>query len=565
MSVPAAGEYPQFHDNPYVDGDSPVEGVAGAEGTCKGCTDAVVSLGVIVPDVAETGSRTCKQVDYPAFLGPSGNTGAMGEVGFYAGHLLASVQNSVKVCNQAVGIIKVRRTDVVEADADALRRMYGTRSQLARLCGKTKAEARQNNTYAMQVRHGKGFSTVRNYAKNFENSHYSAILHFIKSVLNQTFVHMSLEIKKVSGRKALRQFVLFPERLYRNNPYYVPKIVFDEMGTLDPATNPASAFCKFELYMAFLDGVPAGRVAAIINYKANEAWKHDEVRFGWFDTIDNPEVARALIAAVEDFGRANGMKEIVGPLGFTDFDPEGLLVEGFDQISTMPLFYSYPYYQKHIEALGFEKDADWLEYVIKVPDQIPAKIERVSAIARERYGFRVRQVTRKLIRKEDYAHKIFKLLGDTYKDLYEYTVLPEDMADKYIGFYLKLLDLRYLSVVENAEGELVAVGITMPSLAKALQKSHGRIFPFGWWHLLKALFIKHSDGAELLLMGARPDVRRTGVTALVVEDIFRKYKKLGVKWAETNAELEDNHSIRNHFGDFERVQNKRRRSYRKKL
>lgn len=376
---------------------------------------------------------------------------------------------------------------------------------------------------------------------------------------------MSLEIKKVSGRKALRQFVLFPERLYRNNPYYVPKIFFDEMGTLDAASNPASDFCKFELYMAYLDGVPAGRVAAIINYKANEAWNHDEVRFGWFDTIDNPDVARALIAAVEDFGRANGMDHIVGPLGFTDFDPEGLLVEGFDQISTLPLFYSYPYYQKYIEGMGFEKDADWLEYVIRIPEKLPEKFERVANIVRERYDFRVRQVTRKLIRKEDYAHKIFQLLGETYKDLYEYTVLPVNLADKYIGFYLKILDLRYLSVVENSNGELVAFGITMPSLAKALQKSRGRIFPFGWWHLLKALFIKHSDVAELLLMGARPDVRKTGVTALVVEDILRKYNEMGIKWAETNAELEDNHSIRNHFDDFERIQNKRRRSYKKKL
>ena len=378
---------------------------------------------------------------------------------------------------------------------------------------------------------------------------------------------MSVEIKVIdpSVRKQLRQFVLFPELLYKDNPYYVPNLVFDEMSTLDPSSNPASDFCDQELYMAYRDGKPVGRVAAIINRWANEHWKHDEVRFGWFDTIDDREVSAALIAKVEEFGKAHGMTHIVGPLGYTDFDPEGMLVEGFDQQSTMPLIYNHPYYVQHIEALGFKKDADWLEYRIFVPDQMPQKFTRVEEIVKQKYNFKVRPVTRKIIRKENYAQKLFALITDTYKELYEYTILPENLADKYIGFYLKILDLRYITSIENEKGEIVAFGITMPSLADALIKSRGRIFPFGWWHLLKALFIKRSEGAELLLMGARSDVRKTGVTAMVVCDMMRKYKKLGVKWAESNAELEENHSIRNHFDAFERIQHKRRRSYKNEI
>ena len=378
---------------------------------------------------------------------------------------------------------------------------------------------------------------------------------------------MSIEVRKIdaSDKKQLRKFVLFPEKLYKDSPYYVPCLVFDEMGTLNPQKNPASDFCDSELYMAYRDGEPVGRVAAIINRWANEHWKHDEVRFGWFDTIDDKEVSAALIAAVEAFGKKHGMTHIVGPLGFTDFDPEGMLVEGFDQQSTMPLIYNYPYYVQHIEALGFTKDADWLEYRIFVPDQMPEKFARVARLVAERNNFKVRPVTRKLIRREDYATKIFHLISETYKELYEYTVLPDNLADKYIGFYLKVLDLRYITAVENEKGEIVAFGITMPSLADALQKSRGRIFPFGWWHLLKALFIKHSEGAELLLMGARPDVRNSGVTALVINDMVTKYSKMGVKWAESNAELEDKHAIRNSFADFDRIQHKRRRSYKKAI
>ena len=375
---------------------------------------------------------------------------------------------------------------------------------------------------------------------------------------------MSIVVKKVENRRQLRKFVVFAEKLYRKNPYYVPAIVFDEMDTLDPAKNPAAEFSDFELYLAYKDGKIAGRVAAIINYKANETWKHNEVRFGWIDFIDDPEVAAALLSAVEDYGKAHGMTEIAGPLGFTDFDPEGLLIEGFDQLGTMPIRYSYPYYKEHIEALGFQKDADWFEFRLTIPDgQIPDKITRVASIVRSRGGYRVRQLDRRMIKREDYAHKLFHLMGETYKDLYEYTVLPTNLADKYIGFYLTFLDLRYVSVVENEKGELIAFGITMPSIARALQKSRGRLLPFGWWPLIKDLLIKHTDGAELMLIGVHPDYRNSGVNALLMEDILIKFQKMGVKWADSNAQLETNLPIQNQFEVFKPVKNKVRRSYKK--
>lgn len=377
---------------------------------------------------------------------------------------------------------------------------------------------------------------------------------------------MSIVVKKVENRRQLRKFVVFAEKLYRKNPYYVPAIVFDEMDTLDPAKNPAAEFSDFELYLAYKDGKIAGRVAAIINYKANETWKHNEVRFGWIDFIDDPEVAAALLSAVEDYGKAHGMTEIAGPLGFTDFDPEGLLIEGFDQLGTMPIRYSYPYYKEHIEALGFQKDADWFEFRLTIPDgQIPDKITRVANIVRSRGGYRVRQLDRRMIKREDYAHKLFHLMGETYKDLYEYTVLPTNLADKYIGFYLTFLDLRYVSAVENEKGELIAFGITMPSIARALQKSRGRLLPFGWWPLLKDLLIKHTDGAELMLIGVHPDYRNSGVNALLMEDILVKFQKMGVKWADSNAQLETNLPIQNQFEVFKPVKNKVRRSYKKKI
>ena len=374
---------------------------------------------------------------------------------------------------------------------------------------------------------------------------------------------MAIEIREVTTRRDRRRFIRFPEELYRNNPFYVPALVFDEMETLNPKMNPASSFCDSALYLAYKDGKLAGRVAAIVNRRANEQWKHDEVRFGWFDFIDDREVSKALIDKVIEFGRKHNMNKVVGPLGFTDFDPEGMLVAGYDRLSTMALIYNHPYYVEHIEALGFEKDADWIEFKVKVPEALPEKFERVSRIMEERSNVHLRQLTRKILREEDYGHKVFKLINDCYKDLYDFTILPEEMADKYLGFYLSILDLKYLSMVENENGELVAFGISMPSLAKALQKKicRGRLFPFGWISILKALYTKHPEGSELLLVGVHPDYQNSGINSLVFSDMFRKFSKAGVKWAETNAVLETNLKNQAQFNQFENECVKRRRSY----
>ena len=376
---------------------------------------------------------------------------------------------------------------------------------------------------------------------------------------------MSVEIKEVTTRHQLRTFVNFPEKLYKDNPYYVPPLVFDQMDTLDQKKGAAQEFCDSKLFLAYKDGELAGRVAAIVNHKANEQWNHKEVRFGWIDFIDDREVSQALMDKVEAFGRSYGMESIVGPLGFTDFDPEGMLVEGFDVLSTMALIYNHPYYNDHMAAMGFEKDADWIEYKVTIPEECPERWDRMFKIISQRANVHLKPLTRRIIRKEDYGHKVFKCINDCYKDLYNFTVLPDHMADKYLGFYLSILDLNYLSMVENEKGDLVAFGITMPSIARALQKSRGKLFPFGWWHLIKSLMIKHEEGAEMLLVGVHPDYQNSGINALLFMDMFTKYHKRGVVWAESNAILETNLKNQGQFRDFNPECKKRRRSYIKKL
>lgn len=376
---------------------------------------------------------------------------------------------------------------------------------------------------------------------------------------------MSVEIKEVTTRKQLREFVNFPEKLYRNNPYYVPPLEFDQMDTLDQKKGAAQEFCKSKLYLAYKDGELVGRVAAIVNELANKQWDHKEVRFGWYDFIDDREVSGALMAKVEEFGRQYGMESVVGPLGFTDFDPEGLLVEGYDAMNTMALIYNDPYYVDHIDAMGFQKDADWIEYKVYIPEELPSRVGRMANIIQERANVHIRPLTRKLVKKGDYGHKLLKLINLCYKDLYNFTVLPDKMADKYLGFYLSILDLNYVSVVENENNEIVAFGITMPSLNKALQKSRGKLFPFGWWYLVKSLYLKREEGVEMLLVGVHPDYRNSGVNTLVQADMFRKYSAAGVKWAETNAILETNIKNQGQFKEFEHECRKRRRSYIKKL
>ena len=372
---------------------------------------------------------------------------------------------------------------------------------------------------------------------------------------------MALSIKKISTRMELRLFVDFPNHLYKDNPYFVPKIFMDELDTLTPSKNPAFEFSEAAFYLAYRDDEIVGRVAAIVNHRANERWNHKEVRFGWFDFIDDPEVSKALIDKVIEFGKKRGMDKIVGPLGFTDFDPEGMLVEGYDKLCTMALIYNHPYYPVHMENMGFRKEIDWLEYKVFVPDELPEKIKRVSNIAEERYGYKVRKVTSREVKKQKLGYKIFELINETYGNLYNFTPLTEGLIDKYVGSYLGVLDFDFVSLIEDKDGELAAVGITMPSITKALQKCGGKLFPGGWVHVMNSLYFKHEGSVEMLLVAVRPESRTHGLLAMILADLIPRYIKAGITFGETNAELEDNKAVQSPWEMFEKEQTKRRRTY----
>ena len=375
---------------------------------------------------------------------------------------------------------------------------------------------------------------------------------------NRIFSYMSVEIKTVTTKKDFKVFVRFANKLYKGNRYYVPSMPFDDLNTFDKKKNGAFEFSEAEFYLAYKDGKPVGRVAAILNHKANEAWNVKQVRFGWIDFIDDIEVSEALLNAVAAFGKARGMTQIVGPLGFTDFDPEGMLVEGFDRLSTMALIYNHPYYPEHLKKLGYVKETGWLEYRITLPEQLPDRLVQLAEIVKERYELKIVKKTKAQVRKENYGQKIFELINNTYCVLYGYSLLSPKQIDQYVDLYLSLVDMKMLTFVEDKNGDLIAAGISIPSLSEALQKCNGEIFPFGWWHLLKAMFWKKPDTLDLLLIGVRPDYQNRGVNSLVCVDLFYNYRKLGFKYAETNANLETNVKIQAMWEPFEKEQHKRR-------
>lgn len=376
---------------------------------------------------------------------------------------------------------------------------------------------------------------------------------------------MAILIKKVSNKKDLKRFIRFNYELYKNNPYSVPDLYDDMVGTFSTEKNAAFDFCEADYFLAYKDDKLVGRVAAIINRRANETWNKKEVRFGWIDFVDDPEVSKALLDTVEAWGKERGMEAIVGPLGFTDLDAEGMLVEGFDQLSTMSTIYNYPYYPQHMERLGFEKEADWVEYKLTVPDKLPEKFVRISEIILQKYNLKIKKLKRSEIKEKNYGQKIFDLINEAYAPLYGYSKMTQGQINQYIKTYLPLIDLRMVSLVEDEAGELVAVGISMPSLSKALQKAKGKMLPFGWFHLLKALFVKKPDVLDLLLVGVKPEYQSKGVNALLFYDLVPTYQKMGFKYGESNPELELNKKVQAQWSAFESVQHKRRRAFRKSI
>ena len=377
---------------------------------------------------------------------------------------------------------------------------------------------------------------------------------------------MPVTIKTVKSRRDLRAFVKFPLKLYKDCPYYVPGIYMDELSTLDVSKNPMGKYSKSEKYLAYNGkGEIVGRVIAIINEIANRDWNHAEVRFGWMDFIDDKEVSKALIEAVIAFGKKHGMTQISGPLGFTDFDSEGCVVEGFDDMSSFALRYNYPYYAAHFEALGFGKANDWLEYRIFVPEEVPEKVTRMAAIVSERYGLHIRKITRKIVREEDYGTKVFELVNRTYCDLYDFTVMPEDVMQSYVKTYLGLLDLNFLTVVEDSAGKLVAFCVSMPSIAKAVFKSKGYLFPTGWFRLLRSMYWKYEDALELLLIAVDPEYRNKGVHVLLFNELIPQLIKNGFKYGESNAEMESNNSVQNLWNQYRKEFKRRRRVFSKDI
>ena len=377
-----------------------------------------------------------------------------------------------------------------------------------------------------------------------------------------------IEIKKVESKKDLKTFIDFHYDLYEGNEYDVPNLFSDEMNTLSKDKNAAFEFCEAEYYLAYKDGKLAGRVAAIINHKANNKWGNQSVRFGWIDFIDDREVSKALLDAVEKYGREKGMEDVVGPLGFTDMDPEGMLVWGFDQLGTMPTIYNYAYYPEHIEALeGFEVDNKYVEFKIMVPDEVPEKYAKIAMMIEKRYNLHVRKLTKKEVFQGGMGQKIFDLINDTYKDLYGYSELSQKQIDQLIKSYLGFLDFNLITCIEDwtgGEHKLIGVGITMPSLAYALRKCRrGRLLPFGWFHVLRAIKQHKTNIVDLLLIGILPEYRAKGANALLFADLIPWYQKYGIEWGETQVELETNAGVQGQWGALTPVMHKRRKCYKK--
>ena len=376
----------------------------------------------------------------------------------------------------------------------------------------------------------------------------------------------TIEIKQVTNRKELKQFVQFYYDLYRGNNCAVPYLFFDEMTTLRKDKNPSFECCEAEYFMAFRDGKMVGRVAAIINRRANERWNCHQVRFGWFDFIDDTAVSTALLQAVEQWGRSKGMNEIAGPLGFIDTDREGMLVEGFDQLSTMYVNYNHPYYPRHMEQLqGFQKANDWVEMKVKVPDEVPAKFAKITEMVRQRYGLRVHKFTRNELIKEGWGRKTFDLLNATYKDLYGFSQLSDRQIDKLVNDYIQIADLNLVTAVMDGD-KMVGFGITFPSFSEAMQKTRdGRFLPFGWWHLLKVLKWHKTPLVDLLLIGVLPEYRGKGANALIFDDLIRWFQRYHFEYAITGPQMESNEGVLSQWQYLEATPYRRHRCYRKFL
>jgi hypothetical protein len=373
---------------------------------------------------------------------------------------------------------------------------------------------------------------------------------------------MPITIKEVTTPKEIKNFIRFPYLLYKGNPFWVPPLLLDEKKVLDKEKNPAFEFCDVKLWLAYKNGKIAGRIAGIINRRYIEAWKNNYARFSYIDFIDDVDVSEALFDAVEKWARENKIEKIHGPLGFTDFDPEGMLVEGFDELGTFGSIYNYPYYVKHIEKYGYIKDVDWIEFQVKPPERILEKVDRIASIVIKKYNLKILRV-KKAKELLPYGQEIFHLINRAYKDLFGFVQLSDTQIELYIKEYFGFIRPDFVPVVLDNRNKVVAFGITMPSLSKALQKNRGRMFPFGFLSMLKAM--KNNNMADLYLVAVEPQMQDKGVNAILINETNKIFIKNKITLVETNRELETNLKVQSQWKEMDARQHKRRRCYIKTL
>lgn len=372
---------------------------------------------------------------------------------------------------------------------------------------------------------------------------------------------MSVEIREVKTSRELKLFIRFANNLYKDCQPYTPVLEFDELNTFNVKKNPSLEHCQFICYLAYKNEKIVGRICGIINKLANEHWDRKKVRFGWFDFIDDLEVSKALLNAVVAWGKANGMNELNGPVGFTDFDHQGLLLKGFEYISPMASLYNFPYYEKHFEEYGLAKEADWVEYQVFVPQEIPEKMDRVARAVKAKYNIRIDKVRTVKELKRKYGYSYFDVIDAAYQPLYNFQPLTDKQKQYYSNMYFPLLNFDFVTIAVNENNEIVGVGVGMPDISKALKQTQGRLFPFGWYKILKALKAKKMECFNLLLIAVRPDYQNKGINALFFHDQIPYFQKYNIKYAETTAILEDNSKNRSNFEYFPVNQHKLRRAY----
>lgn len=373
-----------------------------------------------------------------------------------------------------------------------------------------------------------------------------------------------IQVVEVTTSKQRKAFVDFFYDLYRDSPYAVPYLYLAEKLTLKPDSNPAFEFCEAQCFLAYNDGKVVGRVAAIINHRANDYWKREMARFGWFDFVDDPKVSEALLLAVEKWGKGKGMTEIAGPFGFEDMDREGMLVDGFDELSSMYVNYNYPYYPKHMDRLGYRKDNDYVEYRIKVPEVTPEKFARTAKLIKTRYHLEERKFSHREMTKGGKARELFNILNITYGNLYGYSQLSTEQIDTITNNYIKLADLNLVTCVVDTEKDdkMVGFGVSFPSFSEALRHTrNGHLLPFGWWHLLKVMKWHKTPTVDLLLIGVLPEYRVKGANAIIFNDLISWYRRYGFKYAVTGPQMETNKGVLSQWQYLESEEIRRHRIY----